>query len=332
MTTEFLFISITEPDEKYHSSSRPPSNSDNISQSETPSSAMIADERSTPPSQNGTSTSSPSNSTCSSPPLSPTTNSAIIHETNNSMNAADNNNSIHQSTDSNSSTPPQPQKFQCHSNPIIEPIIEIKTENLPKLRLNAILASDPALQPEAKDIKCIRATNDTKSECDDDDDNNVDRQNDDDDDDLCQRLNAKNESAFRLRLNNVSPSNGQQLQQQQQHPQQQRVPGFVCGPCGIKFSSLSTLEAHQTYYCTHRKDADETPATAKIATSGDDTTGVEPSTKSIRTGKQYACSQCSYSADKKVSLNRHMRMHQSSPTPSSVTSNGDDSSSQVSFV
>lgn len=51
--------------------------------------------------------------------------------------------------------------------------------------------------------------------------------------------------------------------------------------------------------------------------------------KNIRTGKQYGCNQCSYSADKKVSLNRHMRMHQTSPTSSSVTSNGDDCSSQV---
>lgn len=38
--------------------------------------------------------------------------------------------------------------------------------------------------------------------------------------------------------------------------------------------------------------------------------------KTVRTGKQYACPHCSYSADKKVSLNRHMRMHSSSPGPS----------------
>ncbi|KAG8232695.1 hypothetical protein J437_LFUL011442 [Ladona fulva] len=30
------------------------------------------------------------------------------------------------------------------------------------------------------------------------------------------------------------------------------VPVFVCAPCGIKFSNASTLEAHQTYYCSHR--------------------------------------------------------------------------------
>jgi hypothetical protein len=30
------------------------------------------------------------------------------------------------------------------------------------------------------------------------------------------------------------------------------VPVFMCNPCGIRFSSLSTLEAHQTYYCSHR--------------------------------------------------------------------------------
>lgn len=57
----------------------------------------------------------------------------------------------------------------------------------------------------------------------------------------------------------------------------------------------------------------------------------EPSAKSVKTGKQYACAQCSYSADKKVSLNRHMRMHQTSPVSTSNMSNGDDNSSQVSY-
>lgn len=72
------------------------------------------------------------------------------------------------------------------------------------------------------------------------------------------------------------------------------------------------------YFC--RKDTDEpTPALPKANTT--DNSG-EPPTKVIKTGKQYACSQCSYSADKKVSLNRHMRMHQTSPSLSSTTSNG----------
>ena len=44
--------------------------------------------------------------------------------------------------------------------------------------------------------------------------------------------------------------------------------------------------------------------------------------KAVRTGKQYACPHCSYSADKKVSLNRHMRMHSSSPGPSPAATNG----------
>jgi zinc finger protein ZFPM1 len=105
-----------------------------------------------------------------------------------------------------------------------------------------------------------------------------------------------------------------------------RLAMFICGPCGIRFSSASTLEAHQTYYCSHRKDQDENGVTAKPSADG----SIEPAPKSIKTGKQYACSQCSYSADKKVSLNRHMRMHQASPSPSSNTSNGgDDTPSQI---
>jgi len=35
--------------------------------------------------------------------------------------------------------------------------------------------------------------------------------------------------------------------------------------------------------------------------------------KNMKTGKLYSCSYCSYSADKKVSLNRHMRMHSGGP-------------------
>lgn len=65
--------------------------------------------------------------------------------------------------------------------------------------------------------------------------------------------------------------------------------------------------------------------------------GGEHVAKTIKTGKQYACTQCSYSADKKVSLNRHMRMHQTSPAHSSSAppSNGaaaldEGGSSQVS--
>lgn len=93
----------------------------------------------------------------------------------------------------------------------------------------------------------------------------------------------------------------------------------MCNPCGIRFSSLSTLEAHQTYYCSHRL-----PKPSSDAEDGKSVTGENASqnndeenpAKAQRTGKQYACSHCSYSADKKVSLNRHMRMHSVSPGPS----------------
>ncbi|CAH0556822.1 unnamed protein product, partial [Brassicogethes aeneus] len=111
------------------------------------------------------------------------------------------------------------------------------------------------------------------------------------------------------------------------------VPIFQCQPCGIRFSSLSTLEAHQTYYCSHRANKPSNDDDAK-STSADpggnqsDQDPSEPSNKNIRTGKQYTCTHCSYSADKKVSLNRHMRMHTVSPSPINVTaaavSNGDN--------
>lgn len=202
---------------------------------------------------------------------------------------------------------------------------------MPTLRLNIALASDPASNPEAKALRNIK-TEENKSEDDEIMSNH---------DDAESILDAVNTSKAALKA-----------QQQQQQQQQLLAPPnskeninsvnqllvknlemlprpnvFMCTPCGIRFSSLSTLEAHQTYYCSHRKDADETPA--KPGASSGDTNGGEPPNKSIKTGKQYACTQCSYSADKKVSLNRHMRMHQTSPALSSTTSNGDDASSQI---
>lgn len=110
---------------------------------------------------------------------------------------------------------------------------------------------------------------------------------------------------------------------------------FICPPCGIRFSSLSTLEAHQTYYCSHRanktttennEDAKSTVGTEGVS-SHSDQEGIEAPTKAVRTGKQYTCTHCSYSADKKVSLNRHMRMHTVSPPVSQVT-NGDSALSE----
>ncbi|KAK9870555.1 hypothetical protein WA026_008116 [Henosepilachna vigintioctopunctata] len=106
------------------------------------------------------------------------------------------------------------------------------------------------------------------------------------------------------------------------------IPVHICPPCGIRFSSLSTLEAHQTFYCSHRQNKIEeeskTVCGAEASGSQSDHDGAEPSTKNLRTGKQYTCTHCSYSADKKVSLNRHMRMHTVSPSPMNITTNSQD--------
>lgn len=104
----------------------------------------------------------------------------------------------------------------------------------------------------------------------------------------------------------------------------------MCAPCGIRFSSASTLEAHQTYYCSHRlknlkgrsdSDSEEgrpaASASEGAALQGEDSVASDashegggggaahghalgPAAKAARTGKQYACPHCSYSADKKV--------------------------------
>ena len=88
---------------------------------------------------------------------------------------------------------------------------------------------------------------------------------------------------------------------------------LICPPCGIRFSSASTLEAHRTFYCAHRPRVDEDAA------NDEDDDGSKSGGK-FEIRKAYACPHCSYSADKKVSLNRHMRMHASSPAPPPIPS------------
>lgn len=85
---------------------------------------------------------------------------------------------------SNCSSPISPSTNDHLDQPQIEPKspkiannVDIKQEIiLPKLRLNVMLASDPALQPEAKDLKVIRMS---ESNVDDKNNHNNDRDVDD---------------------------------------------------------------------------------------------------------------------------------------------------------
>ncbi|XP_016985639.1 zinc finger protein ush isoform X2 [Drosophila rhopaloa] len=164
------------------------------------------------------------------------------------------------------------------------------TPKFPKVRLNALLASDPALKPDAKELTLPDS-----------------------------RLLAPPPL---IKPETPAPP---EVVEPLMKPAR-----FMCLPCGIAFSSPSTLEAHQAYYCSHRiKDTDETgsdksgaggSATAAGEGAGSSGGSSEPPAKMARTGKQYGCAQCSYSADKKVSLNRHMRMHQTSPAAPTLAS------------
>lgn len=88
--------------------------------------------------------------------------------------------------------------------------------------------------------------------------------------------------------------------------------GMLCPPCGIRFSSANTLEAHQKFYCQHRPRL-ENEAGDNNGDDDDKSGNPGSNTAGKLERRAYACPHCSYSADKKVSLNRHMRMHAPSP-------------------
>lgn len=182
----------------------------------------------------------------------------------------------------------------------------------PRIRLKANLATDPALLQQSLQLAALKPeleTSQSPSE-------------------YLSTLPPAIQTALASRgfyiPNIIPPSEALQRQTESVEPRQPTVPVFQCSPCGIRFSSLSTLEAHQTYYCSHRankpsNDDDSKSTGAEACGSQSDADISEPSSKNIRTGKQYTCTQCSYSADKKVSLNRHMRMHTVSPSPSPLS-------------
>ncbi|XP_063913759.1 zinc finger protein ush isoform X3 [Zophobas morio] len=226
------------------------------------------------------------------------------------------------STDKPSSaTPPAKSKTPDRSDDDDSKNTTIKTEadsSPPRIRLKANLATDPALQSQHITIPSLKTeieTSQSPSE-------------------YLAALPSAIQNALASRgffLPNLSEARTVETAEVARQPS---VPLFICPPCGIRFSSLSTLEAHQTYYCSHRanKPVDEdAKSVTGVEASGSqsDQDPSEPSVKNIRTGKQYTCTHCTYSADKKVSLNRHMRMHTVSPSPVNVATttipNGDAS-------
>lgn len=144
------------------------------------------------------------------------------------------------------------------ATPIATELNELSTNSeLPKLRLNITLASDPALQPEAKDIQSIRASTvenyETESNCDDEmreDSASSPILVHDDNGPPPEKIRKRHDSTpFRASGNKFVVNLQSNVNPNDIIP---RVPAFICAPCGIKFSSMSTLEAHQTFYCTHR--------------------------------------------------------------------------------
>ncbi|XP_076340224.1 zinc finger protein ush-like isoform X2 [Tachypleus tridentatus] len=129
-----------------------------------------------------------------------------------------------------------------------------------------------------------------------------------------------------------------------------RTSGYLCAPCGITFSSQSTLEAHCKFYCSYRQDKRPLEGESDIAGNSrkEDNTrtllnedqdnqlgtkrsleDAESSETKISSGRSkepnidfkavnrsvrtYSCQHCNYSTDKKGGLARHMRMHSLPP-------------------
>lgn len=188
------------------------------------------------------------------------------------------------------------------------------TEITPRIRLKASLATDPALQPLAIPIGSVKIETEPNIPAN-------------------EYISSLPQALQTVLARGLFPSNTLPISDTSPRSEveirQTNVSIFLCHPCGIRFSSLSTLEAHKTFYCSHRvnKTVEDEAKSAGNETSGNqsDQDVSEINSKAPKTGKQYTCSHCSYSADKKVSLNRHMRMHTVSPGPTTVpvVSNGE---------
>ncbi|XP_039312787.1 zinc finger protein ush isoform X4 [Solenopsis invicta] len=170
--------------------------------------------------------------------------------------------------------------------------IRLDDEAAPRLRLNTSLATDPALRPAAVAALTVKPENTSPPN-------------------PTPPLPAGLQNAIASGRLFVLPTDGKETITVE--PARPPPTGLFCPPCGIRFSSASTLEAHRTFYCAHRPRVDE-----DTANDEDDEGGKSGGKFEVR--KAYACPHCSYSADKKVSLNRHMRMHAASPAPPTVPS------------
>ncbi|XP_006566425.2 zinc finger protein ush isoform X4 [Apis mellifera] len=163
--------------------------------------------------------------------------------------------------------------------------LKLDDEAAPRLRLNASLATDPALRPAAVAALTVKPENTSPP-------NPV------------PPLPAGLQNAIASGRLFVLPTDGKETIT----VEPARPAPLICPPCGIRFSSASTLEAHRTFYCAHRPRLEEEAANEED----------EEKSNKFEVRKAYACPHCSYSADKKVSLNRHMRMHAASPAPPTI--------------
>lgn len=136
------------------------------------------------------------------------------------------------------------------NNEDAESFEENKTENspiqiIPALRLNIALASDPATNPDAKELLKIHIKSEIKSG--DDEDGEDEYMNTNKDlDRISETVNlpiqSQRSDGSQKSKENINNINQMLVKNLEMLPRQNV---FMCAPCNIRFSSLSTLEAHQ---------------------------------------------------------------------------------------
>ncbi|XP_015909389.1 zinc finger protein ush isoform X2 [Parasteatoda tepidariorum] len=81
---------------------------------------------------------------------------------------------------------------------------------------------------------------------------------------------------------------------------------FVCDACGVKFSSLDTLNAHQTYYCSKRADSVMSKYVKSRSENNESPSSLEPP---FSGPEEWKCNYCETTCSSYETIRRHLLTH-----------------------